>query len=112
MNIKAPRQQVITPDTALKDHKSEAGKNMAETSRIAIFNGWILSMLGIVAYCLAMLGSIPEYSPYSTLFERGWIGSAAASLLIVGVSLWVYGTVTFLRDMRVDDSRESDTHPF
>ena len=112
MNIKSTKQDLIDSDRKNRLRESSHGKDETEKSRIAILNGWIFSMLGIIAYCLAMLETPPEYSIYSSLLERGWMGSAAASFLIVGVGLWLYGTFTFLRDARGDSRKESESYPF
>lgn len=78
-----PSSSVIT-----KDH-----------SRVAILNGWILSMVGIVFYCLAMLDDSSAGTPYATIFERGLYGWAAVTFLIIGASLWMRGALVFLRDV-------------
>lgn len=78
--------------------------------RIAVLNGWIIAMLGIVLYCLAMLGGDPAAD--GTLLQRGWMGSGAIVLLIMGVSLWLYGAYTFLQELEDHPAQEDDGPSF
>lgn len=65
----------------------QESKASTDRSRIAILNGWILSMIGIVAYCVAMLDDTKTVNPYASIFERGLWGWAAVIFLIAGVAL-------------------------
>ncbi len=78
--------------------------------RIAVLNGWIIAMLGIVLYCLAMLGGDPVAD--DTLLQRGWMGSGAVVLLIMGVLLWLYGAYTFLQELEDHPAQEDDGPSF
>lgn len=75
------------------------GTRRLDGSRIAVLNGWIISMLGIALYCYAMLGSGEAVDPFSSILERGWVGGGAIALLVIGVLLWIYGGVTFLLEV-------------
>lgn len=70
----------------------------ARRCRGLVIGGWIASMLGIAAYCWAMLDSGTMVAPYSTLFERGPLGMAAIPLLLGGVICWVIGSVKLLNE--------------
>jgi hypothetical protein len=69
------------------------------SSRNAVLNGWIISMLGIVLYCFAMLSGGEPDDPFSSILERGWMGAGAIAFLLVGVLLWFYGAMTFLGEV-------------
>ncbi len=69
------------------------------SGRNAVLNGWLISMLGIVLYCFAMLGGSADVDPFSSILERGWMGAGAIALLVVGMLLWLYGAITFLREV-------------
>ena len=103
MDNKLPINETATIICRPDERQASAAKLPSKTdkSRTAILNGWIISMLGIVLYCLAMLGdSVAD--PFSSILERGWAGGATISLLAIGVLLWLYGAVTFLQEVEHD----------
>lgn len=69
-----------------------------ESSRMAVLYGWLISMIGIVFYCFVMLDSDSSIDPYSTVLERGLLGWAAILFILVGVGLWLMGTVNYLKE--------------
>lgn len=69
------------------------------SSRNAVLNGWIISMLGIVLYCFAMLSGGEPDDPFSSILDRGWMGTGAIAFLLVGVLLWFYGAMTYLGEL-------------
>lgn len=90
-------------DTSDPNHARSFQK--IERGRIAIFNGWILSMIGIVFYCFAMLSNETEADPFSSIFEHGLTGWAAIIFMVIGVGLWLKGSVTYLKESeQIDDS--------
>lgn len=101
-------KKAISLDAASSLQKKSQSK--LEKSRIAILNGWIISMLGVACYCFAMLGNETTADPFSSIFERGMIGWAAVIFTVIGLGLWLTGCLTYLWESeQMADKDESST---
>lgn len=87
--------QTVFPLAPAREDPKERSRRRVEWSRKAILNGWIISMISIVAYCWAMLG---DDNHAASLFEHGLIGWGAVSFFLIGVGLWLSGSVVFLSE--------------
>jgi hypothetical protein len=79
-----------------------------EKSRIAILNGWIIAMIGVACYCVAMLGNETRTDPFSSIFERGMTGWAAVLFTTIGLGLWLVGCVGYLKESEQVADQEDD----
>lgn len=61
--------------------------------------GWLISMLGVAAYCVAMLDSSAMIDSTSSLFQRGPMGIVALPLLITGTICWFIGAFKLLTEL-------------
>lgn len=80
----------------------------AKKSRMLILYGWLIAMLGVLCYCFVMLANDTSTDPYSTIFERGLIGWTAILLLLVGLGLWLVGSVRFFNGAGQSGDDERD----
>ncbi len=78
-----------------------------ESGRLAILLGWLISMFGIVLYCLATLNT-GTGNEVSTLLDAGWKGKVALLLLVMGVLLWLYGAAKSLRELEHQEAQGSN----
>lgn len=69
-----------------------------ESGRLAILMGWLVSMFGIVLYCMVTLNGGAGHE-ISTLLDGGWKGKLALLLLMTGVLLWLYGASKSLQEL-------------
>ena len=85
------------------------GRRRIEWSQKAILNGWFVSLLGIVGYCYATLAGPHRGGPLGALVHSGPVGWAATFFLVVGLALWVIGSLVYLVeaiDPSLDDVKE------
>ncbi len=68
----------------------EASHPSLERGRRTILGGWIISMIGVVFFCLVMSGSEHQPDISSVL--------AALAVTAAGVGLWFVGCVSFLNE--------------
>jgi len=67
-----------------------------ERGRRAILAGWLISMLGIVAYIVAMSRAGEHASIMDAFSNTGLLGWCAAALLAAGVIIWFVGNIDCL----------------
>ncbi len=109
-SLRPRRDGAVSPSgIAITPEKTEDQARFLTPGRIAVINGWIIAMLGIVLYCAAMLGGAPGLD--GALLQRSWMGSGAIILLGMGVLLWFYGAYTFLQEIE-DAPGEEDGPSF
>lgn len=80
-----------------------------EWSQKAILNGWFVSLLGIVGYCYATLSGPHQGGPLGALVDSGPVGWVATFFLVIGLALWVSGSLVYLVeaiDPSLDDVKE------
>ncbi|MEN9355882.1 MAG: hypothetical protein RL695_53 [Pseudomonadota bacterium] len=94
-----------TPCASGMTTRSNTPGRWSERGRLAILTGWLISMFGIVLYCLTMLSGV-HGSEVLTIQEGGWKGMAALLLLVTGVLLWFYGAVASLRELEWQEPQE------
>ncbi len=70
--------------------RQEAPRDGLERSRKTILSGWIISMIGIVSFCLVMSKSDQQPDLTSVL--------AALAVILAGVGVWFAGCVKFLNE--------------
>lgn len=95
--------QLVTPQQMddLFETNDEIAQRASQTIRRGrglVIVGWLVSMLGVVAYCLAMLDSSASIDSTSSLFQRGPMGIIALPLLIVGTACWFIGAYKLLKE--------------
>ncbi len=110
MNSSVSRHSRST--TVKYSHATVAGSKTIVTrwqdsGRLAILLGWLVSMFGIVLYCLTTLNG-GTGNEISTIFEGGWKGKAALLLLVTGVLLWLYGAAKSLREIEQQEAQGND----
>jgi hypothetical protein len=89
------RTKAIDPaETHLTERTGEDGR---EWGRKAILAGWIITMAGVVGYCVAMLRADQDTGLLQALFSQGFLGWSSAVLLLGGVATWLAGNFTFFR---------------
>lgn len=87
-----------------KSHSGALGKDddgqavALDIGRVNVFVGWIVAMVGIVLYCVALFGEDPS-EPFGSILDHGWVGGTALALMATGVLQWIYGAVFFLREL-------------
>lgn len=70
-----------------------------EWGRKAILAGWIITMIGVVGYVLAMLRADQDAGLLEALFTQGPLGWGSAILLLGGVATWLAGNMAFVREV-------------
>lgn len=103
MNSNVSRRTGMTMSMAT-DTATATITRWKESGRLAILLGWLVSMFGIVLYCLATLnGGTDHETP--TLLDGGWKGQMALLLLVMGVLLWLYGAVKSLWELEQQETQ-------
>lgn len=69
-----------------------------EWGRKAILAGWVVTMVGVVGYCFAMMRAGHQAGVLDALTTQGLLGWGSAALLVGGVALWLAGNLAFLRE--------------
>ena len=81
-----------------------------EWGRKAILAGWLFAMAGVIVFIFAMMRAPQDAGLFEALFTQGFLGGAAAVLLLGGVATWIAGNVAFFsavgRDPRDDEKDE------
>ncbi|WP_220634549.1 hypothetical protein [Georgfuchsia toluolica] len=72
------------------DAEQEVSRAGVERSRKTILGGWIISMIGIVFFCLVMSNSNQQPDLYSIL--------ATLVVISIGVGVWFVGCVRFMHE--------------
>lgn len=82
--------------------------NGREWGRKAILAGWIITMIGVVGYCFAMLRAPQDVGLLEALFTQGFLGWISAVLLLGGVATWIAGYLAFFRAAAEEPRDEPD----
>jgi hypothetical protein len=80
-------------------HEAEKTITRGEKGRRAILAGWLITMLGIVAYIVAMSRAGENAGILDALGNQGLLGWSAAALLLGGVVVWLVGNLAVLHDL-------------
>ena len=80
-------------------HETEKTMTRGEQGRRAILAGWLITMLGIVAYIVAMSRAGENAGILDALGNQGLLGWSAAALLLGGVVVWLIGNLAVLHDL-------------
>ncbi|CBL46299.1 Hypothetical protein HDN1F_27160 [gamma proteobacterium HdN1] len=94
---------------AMADSQSQRSRQRIEWSRNAILGGWFVAMLGIVLYCFTMLAPRANAALVTSLLDSGAVGATALVLLLIGVGLWLVGSVVFLTE--AEHTHPTDDEP-
>lgn len=89
---------VVSPTPIVTMPEQEAARQRLERSRKTILWGWIISMIGIVLYCLVMSSGDQQADLPSALAARGGVGWLAFIVIIIGVGVWCTGCVGFVKE--------------
>lgn len=80
---------LATQDAARAETRGERGRR-------AILAGWLITMLGIVAYIVAMSRAGEHASILDAFSNTGLLGWFSAALLATGVIVWFLGNIDCL----------------
>ncbi len=70
-----------------------------EQGRRLILMGWLVTMVGIVCYIVAMSRAGESASILDAFTHQGLLGWVSALLLVGGVAIWFVGNFACLHDM-------------
>ena len=79
-----------------RTHHQEVTGQRTEWGRKAILSGCIITMAGMVTYCYGTLGGAPEADLFEALFNNGVLGWGSLLFMVMGVGIWVAGSVALL----------------
>jgi hypothetical protein len=98
MNDNAARTEAaaLWPASAAAEDEAKTLRR-SELGGRAILAGWVLTMLGIVAYVLAMSRAGENAGVIDALMGQGLLGWFAGTLMLAGVGVWFAGNLTCLR---------------
>ena len=85
--------------TAFDDVRTGSVEGGREWGRKAILAGWIITMVGVVGYCFAMMRAPQDTGLLEALFTQGFLGWSSAVLLLGGVATWMAGNFAFVREV-------------
>jgi hypothetical protein len=88
-----------TKTLGLEAREEAAVEGGREWGRKAILAGWIITMMGVVGYCFAMMRSDQSAGLLEALFSQGWLGWLSAVLILGGVATWLAGNYAFVREV-------------
>lgn len=71
----------------------------SEKGRCQILAGWIITMIGIAGYIVAMSGAPENADMIDALASQGLLGWGSLSVLLTGVIVWVRGNVSLLNEI-------------
>ena len=74
-------------------------RSRGEQGRRAILAGWIVTMLGIVGYIVAMSRAGENADILDGLMGQGLIGWMSGALILAGVVTWFIGNFACLQDL-------------
>jgi len=81
------------------DAEQEVSRGGVERSRKTILGGWIISMIGIVFFCLVMSNGNQQPDLYSIL--------VTLAVISVGVGVWFVGCVRFMHEAASSTTTET-----
>jgi hypothetical protein len=84
------------------DENKEEPLTVRERGRCAILIGWVVTMIGIVGYIVAMSRAGEGAEMLDALASQGLLGWGSLSILLTGVIVWVIGSVSMLRHVTKD----------
>ncbi len=79
--------------------ESPAAKSRGEQGRRAVLAGWVITMLGIGTYILALSRAGESADILDALFGQGPLGWVAGALMLTGVVTWFIGNYVCLQDL-------------
>lgn len=99
---------VLHGNPVLQERQSASVEGGREWGRKAILAGWIITMVGVVGYVLAMLRADQDAGLLEALFTQGVLGWGSAILLMGGVATWLAGNFAFVREVVELPNEESE----
>lgn len=81
------------------DAEQEVSRGGVERSRKTILGGWIISMIGIVFFCLVMSNGNQQPDPSSVL--------GALVVISIGVVVWFVGCIRFMNEAASSTTTET-----
>jgi len=79
--------------------RQQQPRQRTEAGRKTLLQGWFIAILGIVAYCHAMLSSAPPGDAFTSLSWHGVEGWVAIVLIVVGTVRWFTGYLGLVNDV-------------
>jgi len=79
--------------------ETSQNQSRSELGRRAILAGWLITMLGIAGYIVAMSRAGENADILDGLMHQGLIGWMSGALILAGVVTWFIGNFACLQDL-------------